>query len=254
MATVATWKREGAKDVGPKTLYKTKVTEVFQTNDEGPLGQRRETAVGNVYVLCKAATTIVAGQVVYSATMHNSAEVSGTVTAIAATTSKILADTGEFASDAYDLDYLVYINDGDGEGQLNRVHKVLDDDSIECVDKWATALAVGDTYDIFAPFIMSPNTTDGYTGQAIAQTAVTADYYFWGQVKGVGIAKCDASAAAIYPGGKVIPAAVAGLVAGIAATDATDGAGFQRTAVGTGIVDCTGATDIPVPIDINIGC
>ncbi len=242
--------------VGPRQLYKTALTDVLEDNEEGqPLGLTRETADGRQFVWCQAATTIVKGQGCVSLTMFDTFEVSGTVTTASAIGTRTLIDTGEFASDTYGPGDFVYINTGEGQGVLNEVRDVADDNTLNMVDVWETATSTDTEYSLFRPWLVSPNTTDGYTAQVVAQSAVTAEYYFWGQTKGLGLVLCDAGSTALFPGGKVMSgASSAGYCEGIAATDATNGVYTTRTMIGQAIMDCVGTTDVVIPVYINIGC
>lgn len=148
-----------------------------------PLGTRVTDVNGNEYIYVlngEASTAFARGKIA----MQEAAVDVDTVSSNTAKTQITEASAG-WTAGAYS-NYLVYVNDGTGEGQLRRIISNTTD-TLTLEDPLTTSLAVADSdILIFNPYVVNLATASGQTVPfGVAVGAITAGSYGWIQVSGV---------------------------------------------------------------------
>tara|TARA_R100000306_G_scaffold61031_1_gene62622 strand:+ start:1693 stop:2457 length:765 start_codon:yes stop_codon:yes gene_type:complete len=168
------------------------------------LGTLGVTPDGNVYRYCKASGTGIAAGL-FCTTITTPTHESTVTVAHAVGTEALTVTAGSIAADDFKDGYLV-VSAGTGAGEIHRIksNTATSGGTITVTlyegDGLKTAWSTSDTdVDLFvnpySALVICP--VDGQQlAVALTQGTITASYYFWGLVKGLGAFKVDAPAAA----------------------------------------------------------
>jgi len=206
----------------PREQFITQIGWEYSTNEEGRLGIERKDEMGRIWRWCKSESALSRGNTLYAISCESAGGGDGTT----GTEDVGVVSGGNTVNDSSVFDCYTYY--GPGWYVMNSNHETHEIDDgistakIRIIGTWTTALTTSTTFNVFCPSSVEVAATSSKKIVGVAQHDVTADYYFWMLVKGIGIVKVDASETTVGPGVKLIQSsAVAGLAEGISAVGTT---------------------------------